>query len=282
MDSEGAVRAQLELARRLLSAQVARATVELRPGELALDLPLPEGAQVVGSELLNGQPVHILFDTSMDVEAAFIFYAERLPALGWTNGAMGRGGGFIPSASPHMPARYTSDSRGEALMLAVTERAEGGSTVQVTLMDAPDRAEQERMRRHQSLFNQAMPALTAPRGSELISEGGGGSDMSWRAYARMTAPLDTAAVIRHFDRQLEADGWTPKGGAVADAAGWSVWLVSIEKRPLIGSLFVLRIPESRDGYLLEARLDACEGRTTGGMWSSYAPLTRRGGPGKRR
>lgn len=98
------LRAQLNLARRFLGAQTEEAEIELKPSELAIDLPLPPGARVVGSLMRGGSPVSMLLDTPQTPDEAFAFYDEQLPALGWAVDSFMRRGGFVPSASPFIPS----------------------------------------------------------------------------------------------------------------------------------------------------------------------------------
>lgn len=104
MNTEDTLRAQLELAQRLLAPQAGEAEIALRPGELAPDVPTPDGTRIVGSLLLNGQPARVVLDTPLDVLEALAFYEERLPAQGWNRDTMGSRGGFQPSAPAYFSA----------------------------------------------------------------------------------------------------------------------------------------------------------------------------------
>lgn len=280
--TEDSIRAQFELARRFLAAQ-SNVAIELKPGELAIELPLPSGAWVAGSLMWGEEPASMIIDTPQAPEDAFAFYDEHLPALGWAADDFMWRGGFIPSASsfsstpPFIPSRYISDERGKMLMVAVKERPEGGSTLYFTLMHAPDRAQWEQ-RPHPPTLQRALPPLMAPRGASLNAEGSGGSDTSWRTYARMTTTLELEAIMSHFNKQLDAGGWRSLEGQTLGAAGWSLWSVDVESRSMIGALVALRVPSREDEYLLEARLEAEERQQPGGGGFSYAPLVGWGGP----
>ncbi len=280
--ADDALRAQLALAQRFLRAHTSEATIELKPGEMAIDLPIPPNAHVAGSLLRDGEPASVIVDTPLTPDEVFAFYGERLPALGWAPDVFMRHGGFIPSASQLMPSRYISDERGMTLIVAVNERVEGGSTVLCTVADAPDRAQRERRPYEHMVLQQAVPPLIAPRGASLFVEGSSGSDTSWRTYARMTATLDLEAIMASFEKQLDTGGWRRLDGGVAGAVGWSLWAVNVESRSMIGALVALRLPERQNEYLLEARLEASELHQLGGGWTAYAPLVGRNGPGRRR
>ncbi len=60
--AEDELRAQLDLARRFLAEQSEEAEIELKPGELAFELPLPPGARVVGSMMRGGKPASMILD----------------------------------------------------------------------------------------------------------------------------------------------------------------------------------------------------------------------------
>ena len=279
--AEDELRAQLDLARRFLAEQSEEAEIELTPGVLAFELPLPPGAQVVGSMMRGGKPASMILDMPQSPEEAFAFYDEQLAALGWAADLfMGRGG-FIPSTSPFIPSRYISDERGKMLIMAVKDPAESGATFVITLMDAPDKAQWAR-RPHPSSLHQTMPQLRAPHGARLSAEGSGGSDTSWRSYARMSTALEPEAVTAHFNKQLEAGGWRRQTGGATSDAGWSLWSVTVEAQSMIGAFIALRIPERQDEYLLEARLEAGDLQQPNGRWFSSAPLVSGGGSGRPR
>jgi hypothetical protein len=280
--AEEALRAQLTLAQRFLTAQTSEAAIELKPGEMRIDQPVPPGAHVAGSLLRDGKPASLILDTPQTPAEVFAFYDARLPALGWAADVFMRRGGFIPSSPPFMPSRYISDERGAMLILTVNERTEGGSTVLFTLADAPARAQRERRPYEHMVLQQAIPSLIAPLGANLVIEGSSGSDTSWRTYARMNTTLDLEAIMAGYDKQLNMGGWRRLDGGIAGAVGWSLWTVAVESRSMIGALIALRIPERQNEYLLEARLEAAERLQPGGGWTPYAPLVGTGGPGRRR
>ncbi len=279
--AEEEARARLALARRFLAAQSDEAEIELKPGEMAIDLPIPPGALVAGSLMRSGRPAGMILDSPQTPEEAFAFYDAHLPALGWAVDTFMRRGGFVTSSPSLVPSRYISDEQGRMLLLAIRERPEGGVAVFITIMAAPDRAQWARQA-YGPVLQRAMPPLMAPRGASLTEEGGGGSDTAWRSYARMTTTLDPGAVMAHFDSQLATGGWRRVDGGATDSAGWSLWSVTVESRSLIGALTALRIPERQDEYLLEARLEASERPQPGGGGFSYAPMVSRGGPGQPR
>jgi len=182
----------------------------------------------------------------------------------------------------HAIDRYVSRERGKMVALTYVERAVGGVTVRLMVMDAPpDEAMRgagpQSMRMHSSI-----PPLTAPQGATLQTGGGGGSGAdSWWSHARMTAALDLDQVMAHFDRQLTTGGWSRVEGGTTRHAGWSLWSLEVDGRAYLGVFNAIQAPDQADLYLLQARVEARAPMQPGGMgWTSYASMVSSGAQGR--
>ncbi len=272
------LRAELELARRLLEDLHPGGSTELRVGALPKlllpEFPLPDGARILGSMTRGGLFAQGIIEAPQPAENARAFYAERLPILGWKASAFMRASGFVTGPMSAID-RYISREQGKMVALTYVERAEGGVTVRLMVMDAPPEeamngAGTQNMRMHSSI-----PPLTAPQGATLQHGGGGGSaGDSWWSHARMTTALDLDRVMAHFDRQLTTGGWRRVEGGASSHAGWSLWSLKVEERAYIGVFNAIQMPDQADQYLLQARVEASAPTQPGSMgWASYAQMT---------
>lgn len=279
-----ALRAELELARRLLEDLYPGGSMKLRVGALPAllppEFPLPEGARVVGSMERGGQMAQGIIEAPQPVEDARAFYAERLPALGWEANDFMRAGGFVMGPM-HAMDRYVSRERGKMVALTYVERAEGGVTVRLAVMAAPPEEAMRGPGPQNMRLQSSIPQLTAPQGATPQSGGGGGSGGdSWWSHARMTAALDLDQVMAHFDRQLTIGGWSRVEGGATRHAGWSLWSLEVERRAYLGVFSAIQVPDQADLYLLQARVEASAPMQSGGMGAtSYAPMTSGGAHG---
>lgn len=273
----GDLRAQLELALRFLSAQAGEIPMELKPGELALDLPVPEGGRALGTLLGGGAPIRMLIESPRDGMEALEEFDSQLRANGWTEQYMGLLSGFLPSISTPIPSHYVSPAQDMTLMVMVVGQPGGASTITVTVFGPPDPASLDArrdfsMRRRHEALQAAMPPLRGPRGATVTVEGGGGSDRSWRTYARMTTTLDLAAIAAHYDEQLARADLVKAGGGADGSTCWSLWSVTVDNEPMSVVFFAVRLPESDGEYLLEARIEGRESRQSQGGWTTYGAI----------
>lgn len=279
------LRAELRLARRLLEDLYPGGSMELRVGALPTllppEFPLPDGARVVGSMGRGEQFAQGIIEAPQPVEDARAFYAERLPALGWEASAFMRAGGFVMGPM-HAIDRYVSREQGKMVALTYVERAEGGVTVRLMVMDAPPDEAMRGPGPQSMRMQSSIPPLTAPQGATLQTGGGGGSGGdSWWSHARMTAALELDHVMAHFDRQLAIGGWSRVEGGTTRHAGWSLWSLEVEGRAYLGVFNAIQAPDQAEQYLLQARVEASAPMQQDGMgWTSYAPLISSGAQGR--
>lgn len=182
-EETGAVEERLALPRRLLDVSYggSMGAVTLLAGQLPpnfpLELPLPPGAQVVGSCLRGGSADMIIIDAPQSVTEARAFYQERLPALGWSrDDMMFNHGGFNASGMSQM-SRFVSPDQRKALTVNARERGAQGCSLSIGLHDeSPDLRRQRRQRPRQ--LDALIPPLIAPEGAEQRGGGGGGATIT--------------------------------------------------------------------------------------------------------
>ena len=220
------------------------------PDGLRNELPLPEGAQVLGSAVHTDQ-VEIALDVPLDAEAALEWYRKRLATLTWReleyNGPSN--GGFTHSGQSDRLFFCAGDA-GPMLTVAAHPTPEGPADVRLVLRAEADQCNP---RRQQA----AMPPLPTlgppPRGRH---QGGGfsGHGNGIDSHARLVAAPapDLAAVFQHYSDTLERAGWQRSEGGQDGALAWAVWSFSDPSGlPCQGTLLVSRHPLAPDTYLLD-------------------------------
>ena len=98
-----------ELATRLLQATYPGSTelndVQLLAGKLPenmpVDLPIPDGARIVGSEVQEDKGIYVVLDVPMMPDQALDFYREALASQNWTETDIP---GWIGDLCAEMPA----------------------------------------------------------------------------------------------------------------------------------------------------------------------------------
>ncbi len=278
-DGSESAEQQLALALRLLALQhsgeqAPRLLLGRLPDDLPLRLPLPPGAQVVGS-LVHGQSIDetpvtllatILVDAPLAGERVSEFYIEQLKALGWTFQSF-HGGGFVsvlPGGFAHL--RFTSPVDGYALMITAqpghgsASAAAPETTLSIIVhRDNPQMAARRRGMGHENMrANESLiPTLMPPPGALQQGGGSGGGMKRWEANTRMESERPVAEVIAWYDRQLTRGGWTRRNGDASGPVGWSFWsLTDSAGEPWRGLLVTLSNPDHPSHYFVIVEVDA--------------------------
>ena len=243
---------------------------ELPPAErLGFELPVPEGARVVGSTLsVDGEAynaaVHLVAETpARDVGG---FYRTSLLNQGWKQGEPYEQAGFLWSDEDSQEqgvfclgtvVLYLSDA-------AASEPAED-APAQVTLQiyenprtrgNTPcDRNERD------FFYDPPIPALAPPSDSTTLSIDGGGGDptSSGSSSIYLESDLSAAALLEFYDAQLLAAGWTARDGSGGNSGGaespvgWRRYSFTSDGGPWLGLLQILSddaFPRSYIGQVL--------------------------------
>lgn len=253
----------------------ARLLVGRLPDGLPVDVPIPDGAAVVGSLARSPRHISIVIDAPLAPDRALAFYRERMAAAGWVEQEpfVHPGGGFA-YVGHAQPAVFCCGSRGPSLSVSADDTPGAATDVRVDLnLDTRDSPCAQR-RRHGGM-HEMFPTLTPPAGARQVAGGGGGGDQAYTS-ANLETGLDLAAVADHYARQLEGVGWA-RGDARQDGpVVWSTWTFRDEDGQGWRSLlFILQEPDAPGRYFLYMRAtladdDAAAGGA--GMSASWAPM----------
>ncbi len=72
------------------------------PENMPVDLPIPDGARIIGSEVQEDKGIYIVLDVPLMPDQALDFYREALPSQNWTEtDIQGMGRGFVQGDRQH-------------------------------------------------------------------------------------------------------------------------------------------------------------------------------------
>lgn len=229
-------------------AEPARYSTELAAE--AASLPLPADLELVGS-MTRGANVTVAYTSERDADAALSGSVESLKGAGWTEpeadpgNPFSRGfrGGSAPSttvlcrqAEPGALSIQARNRSGDALLTFSLHRHEERT---------PCAAEPVAARLLEISLQRYIPSLQVPEGAEVRHNGSGGSNDEYRTSVVISTTLSRDGLLRHFDDQVRAQGWTADSGWSGGMTAGTVWTRNdANDRPLVGTM---RIAEASDG-----------------------------------
>ena len=246
------------------------------PDTLPVDIPIPNGAAVLGSLARSPQHTSIVLDVPLAPERVLDFYRERMEAAGWSEQEpfVNPSGGFA-YVGRAQPTVFCRSPRGPALSVQANTAPTGLTDVRVDLNTDARNSPCAQRRRHGGM-QEIFPTLTPPSGARQIAGGGGGGSDQAYTSANLEAELDLAAVADHYTRQLIDAGWTRDDAQGNGPVVWSAWTFRDEdSQGWRGLLFILREPGAPDHYFLYMRAtladeDAPPTDALASSWSSYS------------
>lgn len=270
----------VELASRLLLpgyyAQQDNAKYELRlfPGALPpdpkIDLPLPNGARLIGSALRLRDGAAASLDAVLDVPVATQdvagLFERELGKAGWSpapnRGPMGQGGGFVP-ATMITSRMYCKGENPPWYSVTVFTPQSAPLDVRAHIdFIHPGKASGNLYVGPCSAQNQGpmpqglnkLPALRAPAGV-LLGGGMGGSGGNDRqtSEANATTKLSSSDLETAFGQQLSAAGWTRLARGADGPVAWSTWKLPGDG-DWRGVLFINETGAERRSLLVRAEL----------------------------
>jgi len=235
------------------------------PDDLPVDVPLPEGAVVVGSVVRDeedgGRMVEIVLDAEGPAGRLREAYEEQASAGGWGEPEVfGPEGGFEhgPVGSSLLLCR---DPREPALYFSV-RRLKGSAQsldVRIRLIAGRHSPCAQRPRRRGFEPESVIPRLSPPpeaRPSRRGSGGGGSSDGEEHANTSLEIDFAPAAVEAHYARQLESAGWMRSDGGSDGPMAWSTWTFADDEGQAWEGLFTaLRLSEASGRYFLQVNAE---------------------------
>jgi hypothetical protein len=243
-----------EFAERVIARSHGMDLPEVKLGELATELareiPVPDGAVIVGSVTYrrNGKQMRsdAYIDARGEIRDVLAFYEERLRARGWKVAApqpAGMHGGFVAMA-PGFGSIRTFVRGDEGPFIGVSVKSGRGGMLDVAAhWDSGIEGLHPAAPRRPlgvPLAEGLVPVLLPPDGIEVIPGGSGGSDADWRTEAEAFTDTPPSELEAHYADQLAQAGWTRQDGSTEGPLAWSRWRLRADQYE--GMLLVLRLP----------------------------------------
>jgi len=255
--SEAAVRT---LAHRLLARRSAGAPapeevqilVAQLPEDLPIEIPLPDGARIIGSLVRGGEGTEIVLDATQTVAQVLDFYRETLTAEGWIAFAYPTEGGFVPGIG-RTGLTFCSGANNVVLWVGAFEAGDGPADVRLDLRTEPTLAS---CTKDAVAPKHPIPLLEDPPGARQTTAGFGGSTDSYNAEVELKTELDSVTVEVHYSHQLKAAGWLRRDGGQSGPLAWSTWHYQDEGgQKWQGLLLVIALAEELDRQAVYLRVD---------------------------
>lgn len=217
------------------------------PAELTGDIPVPEGARVVGGVFgpTSGTVVMEGGGPLGDLLEAFGF-SESVPPR--------TGGGFVATsewgASIWCREDYALNSSTPSIEGRTYHRAQ-----YVRRDAARSWCDMDFERAGRDFADLTLPSLRPPPGARVQPTGGGGSMDSAETEAKVESPLGLEAIFDHYALQLAEAGWVSQGQALGDGVATGRWDTRDEEgEPVVGTLTIWRL-FSDDSHRMVLRME---------------------------
>lgn len=193
------------------------------PDSLPVDLPLPDGAEVVASVVTSGNSYRILLDVPQSPAQVRVFYQEQLEAAGWQSRSYGyRARGFVESGFELTNfLHFCRDATGPLLGITAGS-AQAATDLQLNLYVGDNSGCDPQLVVPQAIDN-PMPVLVSPPESIISSPRGGGSGDYWLSGVDLETELEIESLMAHYGDQWEQAGWTQIADNQTDRTFWSLW-----------------------------------------------------------
>jgi len=223
------------------------------PDDMPVDLPIPDGARIIGSEIQEGKGIYIVLDVPLMPDQALDFYRKALPSQNWTETDIpGMDRGFVQG-----DPRITFCKGMKNPSLTVTAHPQENSTdLHIGISSDPDYSPCS-----QASFDdwlRPIPKLSAPEGSRQFNEMMTGGGNRAAVSATLETEINSSTLEDHYADQLNAANWTRTGEGQSGPSSWSAWSTEDENGLVWnGFLIALDLPgsENQRFVLVQASLE---------------------------
>ncbi|MCH8109039.1 MAG: hypothetical protein IIB15_02825 [Chloroflexi bacterium] len=242
------------------------------PGQLPpdLDLPIPEGSEIVGSVVMTtegGGTTQVLLDVPGEPEAAFSSLANALAEYGWQSRDEfpGTASGFVSNPfGQFIYALFCSETESGSLNVNAFPLGDGLTDIRFILINNVGQShcdtEPEQPRRIDNARSESpIPTLTTPPGVKQFgnyrSSGTSSSGLlTFTTQTDLEGTLSAVQVEAHYQGQLTEAGWTLLDNNTAGPSAWSTWQFTDDDGETWGAmLLILKSPGVDDNLLAYLR-----------------------------
>lgn len=227
--------------------------IEELPTDLPFELPIPEGASIIGTSERSTY-ADILLDTDLEPLAVRDFYREALSGENWRDVSLNmQGGGF---QSGPVDAQFCYQDMEAQLNVFASKNASGSTDIRLYVQDEADpylcATSGGEIRR--PLINdpyRLIPPLSTPEGVTIrdTGSGGSGSRPTGPTSAFQAATLETELtpqeIAEAYNTQLEGHDWTLLSAGSDEAIAWSIWTVEDEEQTTWAGTLIIHANRSK-------------------------------------
>lgn len=172
------------------------------PGDrIKLEIPVPDGARVLGTSVSNGENYEVVMDIRGDGKAILDFYRAKLKDFTDKGSQSDARGGFLYTSSLEEGRPYSLDT--------LLCQDQWSVSVIIHRLDAAIKDVRLRINRYTCLYSQGgivLPNLLMPKSAEPTSGSSGyGDDVS--SSITINTDLNLSALFDHYNSQLEQANW---------------------------------------------------------------------------
>lgn len=221
------------------------------PTLFSADLPIPEGARVIGGIARGDRSADLVVDVTQSPDDAIAFVESKLTAAGWQTPTMAyEPGGFV--VAPYKTKTFCLSEDGPAIFVTAQKLTTGVTDLRYSLQtfkDQPSAAYtpcKPQPPVPEFIGLPEFPPLVKPEGAKQSQVGGSGTETSYSQSVSIETELSAPALRAHYDAQLREAGWQAQESGGDDRSAWSTWSFKDRRdRPQQGMLFVLQQDASK-------------------------------------
>ncbi len=187
-----------------------------------MDLPIPDGARIVGNETQEETGILVILDVPMTPDLTLDFYRERLASQNWTEIEIpGMNRGFVEQGVSS--TNFCQGLKNSSLALTATPQ-ENGTYLCMSIISDPDYSF---CSQDPSLFGDwlnPIPMLTIPNGTMMFNPNSmSGPNSTQAVSATLETEMNRSSLTAHYADQLKAANWTMMGEGESGPSSWSSW-----------------------------------------------------------
>ena len=247
-----------ELATRLMEPVIPGILQEVQllagkiPDNMPVDLPMPDDARIVGSEVLNQKKINIVLDVNQTPEQILDFYREQMASDNWSEIEQQRGFAFNErkitlcqgnNDPPVIIRAYTIDNGPTDVRIEIdTDPQYSPCKLCEACIEIDDNWQRDD-------WLKPLPPLIAPDDSKEFNQGYGtsGDDFASTSISMETS-TNSSVLVAHYGDQIEAANWTKQAEGHNGPLAWSTWtLHDEESQSWRAFLWVVDLPGMTNG-----------------------------------
>jgi hypothetical protein len=195
------------------------------PPDMPVDLPIPDGARIVESEIQEDSVIFVILDVPMKPDLTLDFYRQHLASQNWRE-IPGMNRGFIEQGV--FSVNFCQGPNNSSLIVTATPQ-ENGTDLCISVMSDTDYSFCSQGPSFLDDWLMPIPMLTGPNGTRMpYAESMGSPDSMQAVSATLETEMNSSSLADHYADQLKAANWTMIGEGESGPSSWSSWSIEDE------------------------------------------------------